>query len=235
MKLLAIDTSTMMGGVAILDNDVLLAESRLNVIVTHSERLLTEINHLLLRTGINISEIDIFAVAIGPGSFTGLRVGLSTVKGLIYPTQKKLVSVPTLEAFAWNLPYSSYQVCPVLDARKKEVYAAIFSWSDGNFTRIVNEQTFKIDNLLERINMPTIFLGEGALIYKENILKKLHGKAFFAPPHLMAPSPSSVGYLGMKKALQGSFDDIAKAVPLYLRRSEAELKLSKGAVPNAID
>lgn len=228
MKLLAIDTSTMLGGVALLDDNILLAESRLNVRVTHSERLLTEINHILLRTGIRIEEIDVFAVAIGPGSFTGLRVGLSTVKGLIYTTQKKLVSVPTLEAFAWNLPHSLYQVCPILDARKKEVYAAIFRWSGEGFSRIINEQTFKIDSLLAEINAPTIFLGEGALIYKDIILNKLHGKAFFAPPHLMTPIPSNVGYLGMKKALQGSFEDLAKAVPLYLRRSEAEIK--KGEV-----
>lgn len=224
MKLLAIDTSTMLGGVALLDNDILLAESRLNVMTTHSERLLTEINHVLLRTGLHISDIDVFAVAVGPGSFTGLRVGLSTVKGLIYPSQKRLVLVPSLEAFAWNLPFSLYQVCPLFDARKKEVYTAIFKWSGDNFKRIVSEQTCKIESILEKITEPTIFIGEGAMIYKENILNKLFRNALFAPPHLMVPTPSNVGYLGRLKALQGNFDDPLKAVPMYLRKAEAELK-----------
>lgn len=224
MKLLAIDTSTMLGGAAILDDEALLAESRLNVRVTHSERLLVEIDHIVNRAGLTINDIDVFAAAIGPGSFTGLRVGLSTIKGLVYSTGKKLVSVPTLEAFAWNLPYSMYQVCPLLDARKGEVYAAIFRWSGDNFIKELNEQPLKIDSLLERISEPAIFLGEGALIYRANIVNKLAEKAIFAPPQLMVPSPSNVAYLGMKKALNGDFEDIAKTVPMYLRKSEAEMK-----------
>lgn len=224
MKLLAIDTSTMLGGAALLDDESLLAESRLNVRVTHSERLLVEIDHILSRAGLTIQDVDVFAAAIGPGSFTGLRVGLSTIKGLVFATGKKIVSVPTLEAFAWNLPYSIYQICPLLDARKREVYAAIFRWTGDNFIRELNEQPMKIDSLLEKISEPTIFLGEGALIYRENIINKLAKKAIFAPPQLMVPSPANVAYLGMKKALRGDFEDIVKAVPMYLRKSEAEMK-----------
>ncbi len=224
MKLLAIDTSTMLGGVALLDDDALLAESRLNVRVTHSERLLVEIDHILSRSGLTIQNIDVFAAAIGPGSFTGLRVGLSTIKGLVFATGKKIVSIPTLEAFAWNLPYSIYQVCTLLDARKREVYAAIFRWAGDNFIRELNEQPMKINTLLENISEPTIFLGEGALIYKANIINKLAEKAIFPPPQFMVPSPSNVAYLGMKKARQGDFEDIVKAVPMYLRKSEAEMK-----------
>jgi len=224
VKLLAIDTSTMFGGVALLNDDVLLAESRLNVMVTHSERLLTEINHIITKTGLEINDIDVFAVAIGPGSFTGLRVGLSTVKGLIYPAKKELVTVPTLEAFAWNLPFSPYQVCPILDARKKEVYSALFKWSGDKFIKTLKEQTFRIETLIENITEPTIFLGEGALLYKDKITNKLSDQALFAPSHLMSPLPSNVAYLGRLKALQGNFDDPIKATPMYLRRSEAELK-----------
>jgi tRNA threonylcarbamoyladenosine biosynthesis protein TsaB len=214
----------MFGGVALLNDDILIAESRLNVMVTHSERLLTEINHTLTKAGLQINDIDVFAVAIGPGSFTGLRVGLSTVKGLIYPAKKQLVLVPTLEAFAWNLPFSPYQVCPILDARKKEVYSALFKWSGDKFIKTLNEQTFKIETLLEKITEPTIFLGEGSLLYKDKIMSKLSDNAFFAPQNLMAPLPSNFAYLGRLKALQGNFDDPIKATPLYLRRSEAELK-----------
>lgn len=224
MKLLAIDTSTMLGGIAIVDNELLIAESRLNVKATHSERLLSEIEHILKKSDLTINEIDVFALAIGPGSFTGLRIGLSTIKGFVFSTNKKFVAVPTLEAFAWNLPYCSYQVCPILDARKKEVYAAVFRWDRANFIRILDEQALKIEHLLEKIDSTTIFLGEGALIYRSNIVGVLSDKAIFAPPHLMVPSPANVAYLGMKKALQGHFEDIIKAVPMYLRKSEAEIK-----------
>ena len=122
MKILAIETSTMLGGVAIADDSAgLIAEVRLNVKSTHSERLMMEIDHVLKQSFLKMSDIDVFAIAVGPGSFTGLRIGLSTVKGLSYATGKPIVSVPTLEAFAWNFPYCRYPVCTLLDARKKEV------------------------------------------------------------------------------------------------------------------
>ncbi len=132
MRVLAIDTSTMLGGIAVMDDAGLIVETRLNVKSTHSERLMTELDHTLKRAGLKISDIDVFAAAIGPGSFTGLRIGLSTVKGFSYVTGKPIVSVPTLEALVWNFPYSRYPICTMLDARKKEVYAALFKWEDEN-------------------------------------------------------------------------------------------------------
>ncbi|MCL4457386.1 MAG: tRNA (adenosine(37)-N6)-threonylcarbamoyltransferase complex dimerization subunit type 1 TsaB [Nitrospirae bacterium] len=228
MKLLAIETSTMLGGVAIMDGDALIAESRLNVKFTHSERLMTGMDYALEQSGLKIEDIDVFAVAIGPGSFTGLRVGLSTVKGLVYATGKKLVSVPTLEAFAWNVPFSEYDVCPLLDARRKEVYAGIFRWTDDGFVRVMSEQAIKMEALMSLIIEPTIFLGEGALIYKENIKANLGDKAFFANPQHMVPSPANVAYLGMKKAAAGEFEEPIALAPMYLRKSEAEMKTGNG-------
>jgi tRNA threonylcarbamoyladenosine biosynthesis protein TsaB len=228
MKLLAIETSTMVGGVAIMEDDTLIAESRINVKVTHSERIIGAIDHILMQSGMKIDDIDVFAIAIGPGSFTGLRVGLSTVKGLVYATGKKLVSVPTLEAFAWNIPFSKYQVCPLLDARKKEVYAAIFKWIDNGFARVVKEQTIKMDSLLSGINEPTIFLGEGAVLYKDAIWTKLGDMAIFAHSQRMVPSPSNVAYTGMIKAKKGEFEDPIRLVPLYIKKSEAEIKSGNG-------
>ncbi len=120
MKILAIETSTMLGGVAILDEyEGLIAEARLNVKSTHSERLMTAINHTLAQSDLRLSDIDAFAVAIGPGSFTGLRIALSTAKGLVYATGKPFVTVPTLEAFAWNFPFTRYPVCLMLDLIRK--------------------------------------------------------------------------------------------------------------------
>ncbi len=153
MRVLAIDTSTMLGGVAVMDDLLgLVAEVRFNVKSTHSERLMTSIEYVLKQSGYTIADMDFFAVAIGPGSFTGLRIGLSTVKGFSYATGKPIVSVPTLEALAHNFPFSQYPVCTMLDARKKEVYAALFKWKDDSFIRLIDEMSIKVNRLIEKIN-----------------------------------------------------------------------------------
>ena len=229
MKLLAIETSTMLGGIAVIDNaSGLFSEVRLNVKSTHSERLMTEIDHILKQSGVAITDIDVFAVAIGPGSFTGLRIGLSTTKGFSFATGKPIVAVPTLEALAWNLPYCPYPVCTMLDARKKEVYAAVFQWKEEDFTRLMEETSVKIDVLLENIDRlsqgKVIFTGEGALLYKERIIGAMKEEAVFPPHEKMMPSPANVASIGMQKALKGEFSEPLSLVPFYIRRSEAELK-----------
>jgi tRNA threonylcarbamoyladenosine biosynthesis protein TsaB len=236
MKILAIETSTLLGGVAITDDSAgLIAEVRLNVKSTHSERLMTEIDHVLKRAGLAVSDIDAFAVSIGPGSFTGLRIGVSTVKGFSFATGKPIVAVPTLEAFAWNFPFSRYPVCTLLDARKKEVYAAVFRWVDGGFVRLVGETSMKVGKLLKEtraaegksdrgLTEEIIFAGEGALIYRKEIADALGEKALFAPPDRMVPSPSVIASLGLLKALREEFSDPASLAPRYIRRSEAEIK-----------
>lgn len=226
MKILAIETSTMLGGIAIMDeSEGLVFESRLNVKTAHSERLMTEIDHALKQGGMTISEIDVFGVGIGPGSFTGLRIGLSTVKGFSYATGKPIVSVPTLEAFAWNFPYCLYPVCPMFDARKKEVYAAVFRWKDGGFERMVNETSVKVSEMVKSLEGQVLFAGEGALLYRDAIRDILGDRAIFPPLRYMVPSPSNVALLGLKKALRGEFSEPVGLVPLYLRKSEAELKI----------
>jgi tRNA threonylcarbamoyladenosine biosynthesis protein TsaB len=224
MKLLAIETATMLGGVAIMERDRLVAESRLNIRVTHSERLMKEIDRVLHGASMDISEIDVFGISIGPGSFTGLRVGLSTVKGLVYATGKKLVTAPTLEAIAWNIPFSEYRICPMLDARRKEIYTAVFRWSGSGFSRVINECTLSPDELLQKIDAPTLFLGEGAALYRDRIQAALGDRALFGAPQHMMPSPSNVAFLCMRKAEKGEFSDALTVIPAYNRRSEAEIK-----------
>ncbi len=236
MKILAIETSTMLGGVALMDNNVLVAEARMNVKVTHSERIMTEISHVLDSSELKIGDIDVFAVAIGPGSFTGLRVGLSTLKGLAYATGKKVVAVPTIEALAWNIPFSRHPVCPMLDARRKEVYAGLFQWTGSDFTRIVPEQAIKLETLLSHIKEPTVFLGEAAALYRESIRNMIGGMALFAHPQIMVPSPANIAYLGMRRAENEEFAEPISLIPLYLRRSEAEIKITskQGAIGNGL-
>ncbi len=229
MRILAIDTSTMLGGIAIMDESGLIAESRLNVKSTHSERLMTEIEHCLRQSGLSIPDIDVFAVATGPGSFTGLRIGLSTVKGFSYATGKPIVSVPTLEALAWNFPYSRYPVCTMLDARKKEVYAALFAWENNCLTKIINEASVNPEEFMRRYLLPAnyqkiIFAGEGTIIYKDEIIRAMGEKAVFAPYEKTVPSPANVAAIGLKKALLNEFSDPISLTPIYIRKSEAEVK-----------
>ncbi|MBE0427315.1 MAG: tRNA (adenosine(37)-N6)-threonylcarbamoyltransferase complex dimerization subunit type 1 TsaB [Nitrospirae bacterium] len=229
MKVLAIETSTMLGGAAIIDDfSGLIAEVRLNVKSTHSERLLTEIDHIFQQTALNVSDIDVFAVAIGPGSFTGLRIGLSTVKGFSYATGKPIVSVPTLEALAWHLQYCRYPVCAMLDARKKEVYAALFKWENEGFTRLVTEISIKAEKIIEKMVILTdekiIFTGEGSLLYRGKITELMGERAIFASLEKTIPSPSNVASIGIKKALRGEFSEPISLIPFYLRKSEAEIK-----------
>lgn len=228
MKILAIETSTMLGGAAIMDDSTrLISEVRLNVKATHSERLMTEIENLFRQSLIEISEIDVFAVSVGPGSFTGLRIGLSTVKGLSYATKKPIVSVPTLEAFALNFPFCCYPICLLLDARKKEVYAAVFVWSNEELIKVLPETVIGIKTLLEYeifSDNKVIFAGEGSILYKEAILNRMESNAIFAPLEKMVPLPSNVASIGLKKALRNEFSDPINLVPLYIRKSEAEIK-----------
>ncbi len=228
MKILAIETSTMLGGVAIMDEaEGLILETRLNVKTAHSERLMTEVGHALKQAGMGISDIDVFGVAIGPGSFTGLRIGLSAVKGFSYATGKPIVSVPSLEAFAWNFPYSAHPVCTMFDARKKEVYAAVFQWRGRGFERVMDEISIKPADLVNSLDGKVIFAGEGALIYRETIAELAGENAVFPAPHYMVPSPSNIASLGLRKALSGDFSEPVTLAPFYIRKSEAEIKVGR--------
>jgi tRNA threonylcarbamoyladenosine biosynthesis protein TsaB len=230
MKVLAIETSTMLGGVALVDRQKgLIAETRLNVKTTHSERLMTVIDNVLKQSELDLSDIDAFAVAIGPGSFTGLRIGLSTAKGLSYATGKRIVTVPTLEAFAWNFPYSIYPVCLMLDARKSEVYAAVFKWEGHGFRRLVPESSIKPEDLLRALEGNVLFAGEGATLYGGKITDIMKERALIAPPQTMVPSPANVAMLGLEKAEREEFADPSAQVPFYIRKSEAEVKWSERA------
>lgn len=229
MKILAIETATRLGGIAITDDSTgLIAEIRLNVQSTHSERLMTGVDYILYQSGLTISDIDFFALSIGPGSFTGLRIGLSTIKGLSHATGKPIVSVPTLEALAWSFPCCKFPVCTMLDARKKEVYAALFQWKTKGFVRVFNEVSIPVKLLLENIRKfpdeKIMFTGEGILLYRDKINEFLGRKAIFASPEKMVPSPSNIASLGIKKAREKEFSDPVSLVPYYIRRSEAEIK-----------
>ena len=227
MKILAIDTSTASGSIALLEDDRLIAELTTCSQKTHAERLLPSIKGLLEGADARIEEIDCFAVTKGPGSFTGLRIGLSTVKGLAWSLHKPVIGVSTLEALAMNIPYADKPICPILDARKKEVYAGIYRCDGNRLERIMDDKAIKPAVLLENIKEPTIFIGGGIDVIFNSEPRTPNPKLVFAPSHLWLIRAVNIGLLAWKKFKEGEIDS-PEAVGLnYLRPSEAELKLRK--------
>ncbi len=223
MKILGIDTTTMMGAVGIVDGDEPVAELRTNISVTHSERLMAHIDGLLKSARMTLADIDGFAVSIGPGSFTGLRIGMAAVKGLAYATKMPVAGVGSLDVIADNVPLCMHDVCPVLDARKKMVYAAIFSGGDDRHI-LMEPDVLTPDELAARIKEPTVFLGEGAQVYRELLAERLGELAVFAPRSYGYPSGTAVAFRGLKEIEAGNVSDPFTMVPRYIRKSDAEEK-----------
>lgn len=225
MLTLAIDTSTKTGSVALLRNDSILAECLINLGINHSETLLPTIKTILSVAGVETEEVALFAFTAGPGSFTGLRIGASTVKGLALATGKPVVGVSTMDALALNVANSTITICPMLDARKKEVYTALYRPSRDNLPeKIGRDRVVDPEEFLKGLNGDVIFLGDGVRNYVGLIKKILHGRSHFAPPHLQHVKASAVGLIGMKKFSKGDILDLIAFVPQYLRLSEAEMK-----------
>jgi tRNA threonylcarbamoyladenosine biosynthesis protein TsaB len=224
MLVLGVETSTRQGGAALVGEGGLVSEYTLNVEVTHSERLLPAIDRMLADAGVDLGAVGGLAVSIGPGSFTGLRIGLSTVKGLAYATGLPVVGVPSLEALAWTIPAARWQICAVLDARKQEVYAGLFRHDASRLRRVMEDRALAPEALCAKIRTPTLFVGDGIGPYGE-LFGRLLGARFLLPPAASRGArPACVAELGRARLLRGERDAIAHLVPSYLRPSEAELR-----------
>lgn len=223
MRVLAVDTSTLAGGVALLEGGRLVGEYVLDVSATHSERLMPAIDRVLGDAGWRPIDLEGLAVAIGPGSFTGLRIGVATVKGLALALGIPVAAVPTLDAMAESLPYAALPVCPVLDARKGEVYCSLYRWDGGRMRREWEYLAIPPAALASRLREPVIVLGDGA-----DRVDSSHARPVPAPCRV--PSPATVGWLGHARLVAGDTIAAAGLAPLYLRPSEAELKRRAVAV-----
>lgn len=227
MKILGIDAATKVAGIGIVNENEIVAEARLNTGRTHSERLLPLLNELLKNSGVTWAEISALAVTIGPGSFTGLRIGLATAQGLAQVLDKPIVGVVTLDALAENLRGNSGLVCPLLDARRDEVYTALYRSGEKDMTLLTSYRAIApatlVRELLE-LDERITFLGDGVLPYRDLIKDTLGQRALFAPPVQNLLRGGEVAYLGMKKFLQGEGTSLLEIRPFYLRLSEAEIK-----------
>lgn len=226
MITLAVDTSSRSAGLALLRDEDVVAEwfVRLRQ-TTHSENVLPAVAALLSAAGLGIGDVRLFAVTQGPGSFTGLRVGVGLVKGLALSTGGAIVGVSTLDALAQNLAFASHGVCPVLDAKKGQIYTSLYRPAGtGGLEKIEPDQAVEPSAFLERITKPVIFLGDGVAAYGGLIRKLLPSLAFFAPANFHSVRPTAVALLALERYRRGESDDLMTFAPRYLRRSEAEIR-----------
>jgi tRNA threonylcarbamoyladenosine biosynthesis protein TsaB len=240
MRILGIETATGLGGVALIEDDALRAEYRIEMTMMHAERLMVLIDRVLGDSGRSLDDLDALAVSIGPGSFTGLRVAVNTVKGLVIGKPIPVAAVPTLEAMAWNASAGGCVVCPMIDAKKGEVYAALFSSeSGGGLKRMMEDRIISpealCDHLFKSSGTPTVFLGDGASRYREVLQKRLGHRAVFAPAPLSTALPSMVARLGLQRIERGETSDAGTLVPAYLRRADAEVNWEKGVTPRKLN
>lgn len=228
MKIMAFDTAVEVAAVAVIEDNKLLGEYIINNKKKHSEKLMPLADNLLKDLSLSPADMDLFAVSIGPGSFTGIRIGVSAVKALAYATGKKIAGIPTLDAIAYNASIYNGIVCPLIDARNNQVYTALYRFENGKQQKITQYMAADIGEIIEKIKMAgenTIFIGDAAELHKDMILSQLGNQAHFMPGNLQIPRASAVAHLAYIKAVSGEADDLFELVPLYLRKSQAEREL----------
>lgn len=225
MRILALDSSGLVATVAILEDDQTLAEYTVNYKKTHSQTLLPMLDEVVKMIEFDLSTIDAIAVAGGPGSFTGLRIGAATAKGLGLALRKPLIHVPTVDGLAYNLFGNSGLICPIMDARRNQVYTGIYRFENGEFQVLEEQMAISLQELAEKLNgyaEKVTFLGDGVPVYKEKLAEMLHLEYCFAPAHLNRQRATAVGALGMRYFQEGKIESAAEHRPDYLRLSQAE-------------
>ena len=221
MLILALESSALTASVAICDGERLLGEYTVNNGNTHSETLLPMAEALLRDLRISISEIDLFAVSVGPGSFTGIRIGVSTLKGLAFGTKKPCIGVSTLEAMAYNLHIPNGLICPVMNARRKQVYTALFRESNGKMERLIDDSAISVeelDQILATYHEPVYLVGDGYDLAVENLTHTLGS----TPERLRYQSAASIAKAAYIAYSEGSYVSDNDIKPIYLRPCQAE-------------
>lgn len=227
--LLAIETSSLVSSVALLHNDTLRAEFTTQARLTHSEQLMPHIADMMQKAGVLKSQIDGIAVSIGPGSFTGLRIGLATAKGLAFAWNVPIVGIETPVSLAWNSIGASDEICVLIDAQKGNVYEARYQWQGTKLETIQDIRILSRKEVLDALDetqKPIVFYGDGALKGRQEIEEK--SPLFrLAPPTMVIPRAGSLALAAKKRLDAGDVDDCMTLTPAYKRRSEAEVLWEK--------
>lgn len=225
MKLLALDSSGLVASVAIVSEEAMLAEYTVNYKKTHSQTLLPMLDEIVKMLGIDLSEIDAIAVAAGPGSFTGLRIGSATAKGLGLAMNKPIVAVPTLDGLAYNLYGTDKLICPMMDARRNQVYTGLYTFNEGRFDTLEPQTACAVEEILGKVNelnRAVIFLGDGVEVYRDLMKQLLTVPYELAPAHLSRQRAGAVGTLGIQMYHNNQMQTAELHEPVYLRLSQAE-------------
>ena len=229
MKILAIDSSGLVATVALIEDDNLIAEYTIHHKKTHSQTLMPMLSEIKNMTELDLETVDAIAVAKGPGSFTGLRIGAATAKGLAMGLNKPIIEVPTLEGLAYQMYGSSAAICPIMDARRNQVYTGLYHFLEST-------EGYQMETLVDgcacdimeciafvnEANRPVVFLGDGVDVFADTIREYCNVPVFFAPAHRRLQSAASVGALSMVYAKDGKFTDALDHAPDYFRVSQAE-------------
>ena len=229
MSILAIDTSTQVSSVAVVSDGKLAAELTMQAKLTHSETLLPHIEEVLGMANQKKEELEGIAVSLGPGSFTGLRIGLATAKAMAYALQLPIVGVPTLRALAWHFPMEGFQLLPMIDAQKGNVYVERYMWEHGKLLKKTEVQVLPVEDVIRR----TEELPGTVVLMGDVISKRIEGKqtlpmhVMLAPLHLRMPRAANVALCGLELLKEGKTGNVMDMEPVYIRRSEAEVLWEK--------
>lgn len=225
MKILALDSSGLVAGVAVVEDDELIGEYTVNYKKTHSQTLLPMLDALAAMIELDLDTVDAIAVAKGPGSFTGLRIGSATAKGLGLALGKPIVEIPTVDGLAFRLWGTDAVVCPLMDARRNQTYTGLYEFTDGELCVIEPQCAVDIASITEKINQlgrKVIFLGDGVAVFREYLREHVEVPYSFAPAHMNKQSAAAVGALAVRYAKKGLAVSADLHQPDYLRLSQAE-------------
>lgn len=228
MKILAIESTGLVAGIAVAEDDNLLGEYTMNHKKTHSQTLLPMLDELGKMIELDLNSLDAIAVSKGPGSFTGLRIGSATAKGLGLALNKPIVPVPTVDAMAFNLWGTDKAVCPLMDARRQQAYTGLYEFENGKLKTIVSQCAVDISEIIEKVNengKAVIFLGDGVPVFKDYIGEHVSVPYEFAPATCNRQRASSVAVLGQLLFEEGVVESAKEHKPDYLRLSQAEREL----------
>lgn len=224
MKILSFDSATESATCALIEDEKLLGEITFNYKKQHSVLIMTMIDTLLHNSNTDITEVDGFIISKGPGSFTGLRIGMATFKGICNGLNKPLLGISSLDALAYNLAYTDGIICPILDALRGNVYTAIYKFDKNTLVKLEDYSAIAVEDLIEKLkqyNSKVTFIGDGVYKHRETISKNLP-LSCFAPTHLNVVKASSLGELGYNLLKEGSAENIYTLAPLYIRKPQAE-------------
>lgn len=234
--ILAIDSSSLVATVGIISEDAIIAEYTVNLKKTHSQTLLCMIDEIFKMTGIAKSDIKAIAVSDGPGSFTGLRIGAATAKGLAMALNIPIIAVPSIEVMAYNYNHCNKMICPIMDARRNHVYTGLFSCEEDEMTKIVETCTISVEELVrvvKKYNQKTIFIGDGVDAFREYIDENLDIEHTYGLPHMNRQKSSTLGSIALKMFSEGNVIDADTFAPQYLRLSQAERERMENDKDNA--